>query len=297
MQREILNTTLTWFDRESDMLHALARWAFEDEDWRAVVFLAHDLMVYSSMRFRSEEPAMEETQLLALEAARELNEKIWEAQILGHLHTIYRRQGRYEESLAMAQAELRIFKSLDNRIAAGQVLDNIATLVRQMGHPDRAIKAHLRAIAVFEQEFEQTGNKNTEHLLIVSTQHLGICYAMQGDRRNAIRMSRRCLDICRRHRNRYQEAQALQGLGKVHIRRDGGTTMRAIILLEAARAIAEELQDAKFEGAILCDMATAYRFGGDVQQAARLYQEALAKVGSDATMIGAIKEAASRITV
>lgn len=297
MQREVLNTTLTWFDRESDMLHVLARWAFEEKEWRAVVFLAHDLMVNRSMRFQSEESGMEQTHLLALEAARNLGEKTWEAQMLGHLHTIYRRQERYGESLAMAEAELQIFKSQDNSIAAGQVLDNIAILVRQMGHPGRASEAHRRAIALFEQEFERTGNRNTEHLLIVSSQHLGICYAVQGDRRNAVRMFRRCLDICRRHRDRFQEAQALQDLGKTYIRADGGTCMRAITLLKAARAIAQELQDAKFEGAILCDVATAYRFAGDVQRAIRSYQEALSKVGSDVIMSQAIREAANGIAI
>lgn len=288
MQREVLTTALTWFDDERDMLHVVARWAYEEGVWRATTALAQALMQHDSMRFRSEDAAMEEMQLLALKASQELDERKSEAQIRNNLHTIYRRQGRYDESLTMVKEALAIWKSEDNHIAVGQMTDNFAILVRQMGRPDLAAEWHRHAIALFEREIAQTGDEEIGHLLIVSTQHLAICCAMQGDQREAMRMFRKCRRLCRRHRDLYREAEALQSLGRLHIERGKAVCGRATILLNASLNIARELQDVALEGYTLYLMATAYRLKGDSRKAETAYRDALSKIGPDSPLLASI---------
>jgi len=288
MQREVLTTTLTWFDRERDMLHVVATWAYEDRDWRATVSLAINLMLYNSMRFRADDSAIEGTQILALKAARELGDETSEALILNHLHANYRMQGRYDESMDKAQAAVAIWKRAGNPIAVGQMTDNIAILARQMGHPDLAADGHRRAIGLFKHEIERTGDKGIGHLLIVSTLHLGISYAVQGERGEAMRAFRECLELCREHGDRYREAEALESLGKLHIEVGNAVFGRATTLLNAACRIARELQDAKFEGSILYFLATIHRLDGRTHEADSLYREALSKVGADSPICDAI---------
>ena len=177
IEQNLLAGALNWFETERTNLLASLEWAYQAQAWDIVVPFANNLVNFFDTRAYWAD--WERTQLLSLEATRELGNPQEEAQTLANLGKVYFRQGDWGNTIERYRQSLNIFRELENRPAEAMTLGNLANIYSQQGD-------WLKARDCYEQSlssFRKLGDSNREGKTLVN---MGILYIQQGNKQKAV---------------------------------------------------------------------------------------------------------------
>jgi len=264
LETSLALSALASFDRERENLLAAVEWAYDAQEWPLVGQVAENQHEWQDIRALWVE--RERNDLLAVEAARQEDNKRQQGIALGNLGSVYLKEGGWEQAIGSFEKALAVFRELGNRRGEGATLTNLGSVYLQQGRWEEAIGCHERALPVFRELGDRRGEGAT-------LTNLGVVYLEQGRWEEAIGCFEKDLAICGELGDRHGEAQTLIGLGNVYA--DLGRWEEAIECYEEDLAIFPELGDRRGEGQTLMGLGNVYVDLGRWEEAIGCYERAL----------------------
>jgi CHAT domain-containing protein/tetratricopeptide (TPR) repeat protein len=247
----------------------------------------------------------EDRQALALR--HRLGDRAGEAEVAGNLGAALHRRGRYDEAAASFDSALALWKPGDDPGKRAQTLLNQGQLFRNLGKPDQARERFTAALALFHQAKNRSGEAVALHALgllaldggqpaealkrlqealelrlpgshgrAVTLNTLGAVYRQLGRPDDARRSYAEALAIFRSLGDVQGQADALGNLGWWEAAT--GHAAAALDDFDHAYALFRRLADPPDVAWALAGKAWVLRRGGDLEQARKLMEEALAAV-------------------
>ncbi|MET8527334.1 BTAD domain-containing putative transcriptional regulator [Micromonospora sp. NPDC005172] len=139
--------------------------------------------------------------------ARELGDPRRISNALGHLGMARHRLGDLEPASRLLWAALRMKRQVGARFGEGEVLNEIGTMEREAGRPERAAELHRAALVAMTDVGDRTAQ-------CVSRILLARAILAQGDVTSALDLYRRVFADATRLGVRYEQARALEGIGR-----------------------------------------------------------------------------------
>lgn len=128
---------LNWFETEKLNLLAALEWAFQAGAWQLVLRLAENLVQFFDLRANWQ--GWDKTHQLALEAARQSEDRQQEAQVLSNWANAYARQRKWEQAKELYEQSITIFQELSDNLREAQTLINLGILYYQQGQQEATI--------------------------------------------------------------------------------------------------------------------------------------------------------------
>jgi tetratricopeptide (TPR) repeat protein len=243
----------------------------------------------------------------AIQAARQLGERLGEANALNDLGVVRRLTSDYLDAGQAAEQALAIYRDLGDRLGQANALTDIGVVRRVTGDPPGAASDLEQALAIYRDLGDQLGQANVLHFLGVMRQvtgdppgaasdleqalaiyrdlgdrlgeanvlfFLGAARRVTGDHPGAVGDLEQALAIYRDIGYRLGEANALNNLGEV--RRVTGDPPGAASDLEQALAICRDIGYRLGEANVLSDLGNVRRVTGDFPGAVGDLEQALA---------------------
>ncbi|GIJ75611.1 DNA-binding transcriptional activator of the SARP family [Micromonospora phaseoli] len=126
---------------------------------------------------------------------------------LGHVGMIRRRMGHTGPARRLLNVALRLKRKTGNLFGYGEVLNEIGLMEREAGRPDKAAACHREALLVIIESGDRVGMCTSRNLLARAILE-------QGDAPSALDLFRRVLHDATKINNRYEQAQALDGIAR-----------------------------------------------------------------------------------
>ena len=181
----------------------------------------------------------------ALEIARTMKHRQYEANALGGLGLIYKHLGQYEQARDYFQQALDISRELCDRHNEGIQLGNIGEVYRLLKQYGEAIKFNQQALAVLRE----LGDKRNEGKVLGN---LGTAYSQSKQYRQAIECYQQALDIAAEIGDRRGEGDRRGNLGNVYMYQ--GDYEQAGEYHQQALAIEREIGHRRGEALVLYSM-------------------------------------------
>ncbi len=304
-----LREALVWADRERRTLVAVAGLASDIGDHAALLHMVLNLNEYLTIRQASTEFAA--VNALALDAARELDDREREAEILDQMGHFYRRQGqsneameylerslrlarlvgarekearaldhlgevlydlgRLEEAATVVRQALAVFRELDIPEQLGNALHNLGVAYRLLGRPDQALGLHLEDLRICS---EVTGDQIAIARIL---DNLGITYRALSDFPTAVDHHERAIAMAREVGSDPDVGRAMRNLGCTY--REWQRFPDAIVCLERSAKLLDETRHLADLATTLLELGRTHQAAGDPIQTARRWEEALVILG------------------
>ncbi|HKU77035.1 MAG TPA: tetratricopeptide repeat protein, partial [Pyrinomonadaceae bacterium] len=203
---------------------------------------------------------------IAVAAARQLKDRIWEGNTLGNLGIAYDHLGESRRAIQFYEQQLAISRELGDRRGEAKSLGNIGFAHDDLGESRRAIQFHEQALLIHRELRDRKGEG-------INLGNLGKAYFNLGETRRAIQFFEQQLAIVREIGDRRGEGHALGNLGGAY--RDLGETHRAMQYLEQRLAIAREIGDRRGEGHALGYLGIVYADLGEIRRAFQYFEQRL----------------------
>jgi tetratricopeptide (TPR) repeat protein len=218
---------------------------------------------YSAGRPRLAEPLAER----ALDAAREVGNRVLEGVILGNLALVYDQTGRVDLAEQTSRQALALHSEDGNRRLQGVELGNLAGVYRESGRLAQAEQTFQQALAIHRE----VGDRRAEG---VALGNLAGVYRVTGRLTEAEQTFQHALAIHREVGNRRSEGIVLGNLANAY--RESGRIEQAERTYQQALTIHREVGNRRSEGITLGNLSNVYRDAGLLEEAERACQQALA---------------------
>jgi tetratricopeptide (TPR) repeat protein len=217
-------------------------------------------------RLTGDYPAAAQALELALEIYRDLDDPLGQANALNDVGTIRLATDDYPAAAQALKLALEIYRDLDDLLGQATALCNLGMVRWLTGDYPAAAQAQVRALGIYRDLGNRLGQAT-------ALSRLGDVRRATGDYPGAAQVLEQALDICRDLDDRLGQARALLYLGVVQ--RQTGDYPAAAQALELALGIYRELGDRGGEAEALNKRGTLHRVSGDPAQAYGCHQQAL----------------------
>jgi tetratricopeptide (TPR) repeat protein/transcriptional regulator with XRE-family HTH domain len=202
----------------------------------------------------------------AVQAARDLGDRLGEAGALNDLGDVLRLTGDYPAAVEVLEQALAIYRDLGDRLGEANVLQYLAGVRRPTGDYPGAIQALEQALAIYRDLGDRLGQAN-------ALNNLGDVRRMTDDYPGAAGALEQALAICRDLGDQFGQANALNYLGDV--RRMTGDYPGAAQAQEQALSIYRDLGNRLGQAGALSYLGYVRRMTGDYPAAVQALGEAL----------------------
>jgi tetratricopeptide (TPR) repeat protein/transcriptional regulator with XRE-family HTH domain len=202
----------------------------------------------------------------AVRAARDLSDRLGEANALSDLGDVRRLTGDYADAAQVLEQALGIYRDLGDRLGEANALSDL-------GAVRRVTDDNLGAAQLLEQAlgiYRDLGNQNGQARAL---NYLGIVHWLAGAFPAAAQALEQALGICRDLGDKLGQVNTLSDLGSV--RRLMGDYPDAAQALEEALDICRELDDRYSEANALNELGVVRRLMGRYTEATRTHEQAL----------------------
>lgn len=205
------------------------------------------------------------THVIALEAARELDDRYATARTLNGLGAAYADLRRYREAILHYEQALTAYRNLPDAYGESSSLDGLGIVYRQLGRFDDAIEYHTRAL-VIRREIK---NRYTEG---ISLNNLGSVCLHAGCYQEAISYYNEALSVRKETDDLYGTGATQGNLGEVYLRLN--LHRQAAGHLEESVAISRRLGDRRGTARNLRLLGDALHSLGELERANTYRSEA-----------------------
>ena len=175
-------------------------------------------------------------------------------------------RGEAESALARYQMSLRAFEKAGDQYATAELLNNLGMLHTQQGRYDQAEQAFGRALAIAQSR----GALMVEGVLELNRAEM---FAAAGRWADAEASCTRLLEVAERRGDQWRRAGALRL--RAMIERHRHNLENAAVMLEDARRLADEADDALLSAEVLRELGEVWSRRGEVERARSWWQQAL----------------------
>jgi tetratricopeptide (TPR) repeat protein len=203
---------------------------------------------------------------IALNAARQLQDREKEGHALGNLGTAYAILGETRRAIQFYEQYLAIAREIGDRRNEGAALGNLGIAYDRLGEAPLAIQFYEQHLAIACEIGDRRGEG-------AALGNLGIVYKNLGQTHRAIRFYEQALIIDREIGDRRGEGADLGNLGLAYC--NLGETRRAVQVLEQYLAIAREIGDRRGEGDALDSLGIAYADLSETRRAIQFHEQAV----------------------
>jgi tetratricopeptide (TPR) repeat protein len=257
-------SAMAWFEQEREQLLSAIDWANHADRWDIVVSLVANLLVFFQARSYLYE--WEKTGLMAVTAAKKLDDRYGEGRSIHNLGMVYRAQNRWEEAINCYEQSLAIFCELGNKQGESHSLDNLGIVYNSQSRSNEAIDCHNRSLAICRELGDRCGESR-------SLNNLGAVYRFQSRWAEAIDYFHQSLIICLELRDRPGESQCFNNLGNVYYSQNQWDV--AIQHYEHSLIICRELNNRHAESQSLTNLGNVYQSKSRWNDAIDCYQKSL----------------------
>jgi tetratricopeptide (TPR) repeat protein len=202
----------------------------------------------------------------ALDLYRDLGDRPGQASALHHLGTLWYLTDEYQQAAGALHASLAIYRDLADGEGQADTLSRLGAVLRLTHDFRGAAAVHEEALDIYRDLGDQQGQAN-------ALMYLGVVRRRTGNYRGAIQAYEATLGIQRDVGHRQGQANALMYLGSVC--RETGDYQRAVQAEEEALGIYRELGSRLGQANTISELGAIRRRTGDYVGAARMQQEAL----------------------
>ena len=189
---------------------------------------------------------------------------------LSNIGWLYAMLGDYEKAQEFYDKSLEIFKTSGDQFRAGNVLGNMAANYA-------AMKDYRKALEINEQTLVLRRAVNNIDGEATTLSNIGNCYAKLGQPDKARDHYTQAIKLLRQ-RNPRQLSIALKNLGMLY--RDQGDFEKSLLALNESLQISRSIEDPSSTAASAAELAQLERDRGNLTEAKRLIDSALASVES-----------------
>jgi len=201
-----------------------------------------------------------------IQAARDLGDRLGEANALTDLGDVRRLMGDYPAAVRGLEQALDIYRDLGDQLGQANALIDLGDVWRLMGDYPAAVGALEQALDIYRDLGDRLGQANA---LI----DLGNLRRLTGDPQGAAQVNEQALDVYRDLGNRLGQANVLNYLGDVRMLT--GDYPGAVRALEQALDIFRDLGSRFGQANALNNLGDVRRLTGDPQGAAQAHEQAL----------------------
>lgn len=145
LEQQLQTIAFNWFAAERLNLLAAVNWMYQTERWDMVLRLADSLVDFLQMRGCWSE--LEQTQRLALEAARYLGDRTQEARSLNNLGNVAMQQGNWERAAQCYDQSITLLHHLKDYSSEARTIINVGIWHALQNQPNSAISRWKTAMA------------------------------------------------------------------------------------------------------------------------------------------------------
>jgi tetratricopeptide (TPR) repeat protein len=203
----------------------------------------------------------------ALTAARRAGNRVAEGQVHNDLGVIYQRSGDPDRALVCLNESLRIFRSLGDRRGQASSLTNLGILHDLQGRYDQALSGHTESLALFRSLADRYGQAS-------SLTNLGLVHQRRKEYPEAARCHTESLAIRRELGDRYGEASSLANLGILYL--EQGRYDQALACNQGGLDLFAELGLSFGQGTCLREIGSTLAAVGETENARSYWRKALA---------------------
>ncbi|WP_167405964.1 tetratricopeptide repeat protein [Amycolatopsis thailandensis] len=202
----------------------------------------------------------------ALDIRRKVNDRHGEGQILNNLGIVYKELRQFDDAITCYEQDIEISREADDRFGEGQTLGNLGNVYRQLRRFDDAVTC-------YEQALDARREINDRHGEGAMLDNLGIIYNELQRFDDAITCHKQALDIRREIDDRHGEGRTLNNLGGVY--RELQQFDDAVTFYEQALDIRREINDRHGESQTLNNLGKIHRELGQFDDAIIHHKQAL----------------------
>jgi predicted ATPase/transcriptional regulator with XRE-family HTH domain len=203
----------------------------------------------------------------ALAIWRSLGDRRGESRSLDELGNVAHDRGDFSRAVALHEQALALVREAGDRRSTGRSLNNLAMVALYQSQDERAWQLYSEALALLREVGDAYG-------VNVVLNNLGIVAIRRGELDQAESISNECLAGCRDLGDQQGIGNALVNLAEVAQCR--GNRTRAAALYEEARQLLQDLGDDRSTAEACYGLATLAFVGGDDARAASLFGTCLA---------------------
>ncbi|MFL6216846.1 MAG: CHAT domain-containing tetratricopeptide repeat protein [Blastocatellia bacterium] len=190
---------------------------------------------------------------------------------LNNIGWVYGTLGEYQKAIDFYNQALEIFRAAGDQYREGNVLNNIAVNYADLKDFRKALEINQRALALRRAMNNRDGEA-------VSLNNIASCYTNLGEKQQALDYFNQSVALHRAVGNRRQMASALKNVGALY--RELGEPQKALDCFNEALEISRAIGDPNNEAGVLAHMARLERDRGNLIEARRRIEAALAAVES-----------------
>ncbi len=199
---------------------------------------------------------------------RDSNNRRSEAISMHNIGWVYGVLGEYQKAIDLYNQALEIFRATSDRYREAKTLSNVGVNYARLGDYRKALDIHQQTLPIQIAVHDQEGEASTLN-------HIANCSERLGEKRKALDYYEKALSLETSPR---QRVATLSAIGAFH--RDLGDNQKAIEYLNDGLRLSRTIGDRTGEAGILAHIALLERYRGDLVEARRRIEEALAAVES-----------------
>ena len=266
---ESITQSLALFDRERENIRAGQRWAESraaDDDEAAQLCIDYPNAGAYVLDLRQHPRERIHWMEAALSAARRLNRRDSEGNLLGNLGLAYADLGEVRKAVEFYEQALAANRETGDRKGEGAILGNLGLAYADFGHTLKAVEFYEQQLAIARELGDRLSEGN-------ALGNLGLAYFDLGEVQKAIEFQEQRLSISREIGDLRSEGNALGNLAAFYA--GLGETKKAVELIEQQLIIVQEIGDRRGEAAALFNLSLAVDELKDRARAVKLAESAL----------------------
>ena len=217
-------------------------------------------------RLRGENPQALEFYNQALGIFRTLGNKFAEADTLNNIGRVYNALGQNQNALDFFNRSLPVYRAVGNRSGEAAALNNIGSVYNDLGQKRTALEFYNQALPISRAAGNRLGEASTLN-------NIGGIYHDLGDNRTALEFYNQSLPIRRAVADRTGEAVTLHNIGSVYDKL--GDKPTALEFYNQALPIRRAVGDRSGEAATLSNIGGLYHDLGQEQKALDFFNQSL----------------------
>lgn len=251
-------------EAERDNVLGAMAWAWEHEDWPAVIALAE--AVHDYLQLRGYWQLWRERATWRLHAAQQLNDNGAVANALLRMGDVYRMLAEYGEARLRLEEALPLYRAHGDRLGEANVLKSLGDVHLSLSEYGEALAHYDAALSRYRAIADRQGEANT-------LRSLGDVHMRLSDYGEAQRCYETALPLYQASGNRLGEANVLASLGDIHYSLDAYGEARACheAALLLYRAIGARLGEAN----TLLSLGDVHAMQDESEEALVCYEDAL----------------------
>ena len=186
--------------------------------------------------------------------------------LMNEMASIFRQRGDVDKAMKMYEDALQILERIGDEKGKSATLHSMASIFRQRGDVDKAMKMYEDALQIKERIGDEKGKSATLH-------EMAYIFLQRGDVDKAMKMYEDALQIDHRIGDEQGKSATLHEMAYIFLQR--GDVDKAMKMYEDALQIDHRIGDEQGKSATLHEMAYIFRQRGDVDKAMKMYEDAL----------------------